>query len=140
MEEKSEETIHKKLWSEVKNYFRILNEWYEDREFFHKIGFLAIYSKKTMLDFIDEYIKKDSTKKEFIDFLDTEIKKLFENIDIEALSYGDNNIRKVLLWFNLSTIIQNKESNLRFQFDRYKKQNWDISHIVTGKQIGRAHV
>lgn len=129
IEEKSEETIHKKLWSEVKNYFRILNEWYEDREFFHKIGFLAIYSKKTMLDFIDEYIKKDSTKKEFIDFLDTEIKKLFENIDIEALSYGDNNIRKVLLWFNLSTIIQNKESNLRFQFDRYKKQNWDIEHI-----------
>ena len=131
IEEKSEETIHKKLWSEVKNYFRILNEWYEDREFFHKIGFLAIYSKKTMLDFIDEYIKKDSTKKEFIDFLDTEIKKLFENIDIEALSYGsnDNDIRKILLWFNISTIIQNEETNLRFQFDRYKKQNWDIEHI-----------
>lgn len=132
LEEKSEETIHKKLWSEVKNYFRILNEWYEDREFFHKIGFMIIYSKKTMLDFIAEYIKKDSTKKEFIDFLDTEIKKLFENIDIEALSYGsndNNDIRKVILWFNISTIIQNEESNLRFQFDRYKKQNWDIEHI-----------
>ncbi|MCT7633038.1 DUF262 domain-containing protein [Aliarcobacter butzleri] len=123
--------IYKNLWSEVKNYFRILNEWYEDREFFHKIGFLIIYSEKTMLDFIAEYIKKDSTKKEFIDFLDREIKKLFENIDIEALSYGsnDNDIRKVLLWFNISTIIQNEESNLRFQFDRYKKQKWDIEHI-----------
>ena len=36
------------LWSEVKNYFRILNEWYEDKEFFHKIGFLVIYNKKTI--------------------------------------------------------------------------------------------
>lgn len=118
------------LWNEVKKYFRILNEWYEDREFFHKIGFLIIYSKKTMLDFIAEYTQK-STKKEFIDFLDTEIKKLFENIDIEALSYGrnDNDIRKVLLWFNIATIIKNEKSNLRFQFDRYKKQNWDIEHI-----------
>lgn len=129
--EKEKETIYEKLWSEVKNYFRILNEWYEDREFFHKIGFLIIYSKKTMLDFIDEYIKKDSTKKEFIGFLDNVIKGLFKNIDIDALSYGrnDNDIKKVLLWFNISTIIQNKESNLRFQFDRYKKQNWDIEHI-----------
>lgn len=31
--------------------------------------------------------------------------------------------------FNINTIIENKESNLRFQFDRYKKQNWDIEHI-----------
>ena len=37
--EKKETIIYEKLWSEVKNYFRILNEWYEDREFFHKIGF-----------------------------------------------------------------------------------------------------
>lgn len=130
-EENQTPKIYEKLWSEVKNYFRILNEWYEDREFFHKIGFLIIYSKKTMLDFIAEYIKDNSTKKEFRDFLDTEIKKLFENIDIEALSYGsnDNDIRKVLLWFNIATIIKNNESNLRFQFDRYKKQKWDIEHI-----------
>ena len=130
-EENQTPKIYEKLWSEVKNYFRILNEWYEDREFFHKIGFLIIYSKKTMLDFIAEYIKDNSTKKEFRDFLDTEIKKLFENIDIEALSYGsnDNDIRKVLLWFNIATIIKNEKSNLRFQFDRYKKQNWDIEHI-----------
>lgn len=62
-EENQTPKIYEKLWSEVKNYFRILNEWYEDREFFHKIGFLIIYSKKTMLDFIAEYIKDNSTKK-----------------------------------------------------------------------------
>ena len=130
-EKEKKETIYEKLWKEVKNYFRILNEWYEDREFFHKIGFLIIYSKKTMLDFIAEYIKNNSTKKEFRNFLNGEIKKIFENIEIEELNYEKDkeSIRKILLWFNISTIIQNQETNLRFQFDRYKKQNWDIEHI-----------
>mgnify|MGYP000625088214 CR=1 FL=1 len=133
-EEKNEVTIYEKLWNEVKNYFRILNEWYEDREFFHKVGFLAIYSSKIILDFITEYTKVNSTKKEFKNFLDTKIKEVFKNnnefIDIESLTYDDkNDIRKVLLWFNLSTIIKNDKSNLRFQFDRYKTQSWDIEHI-----------
>ena len=133
--EKNELTIYEKLWNEVKNYFRILNEWYEDKEFFHKIGFLAIYSDKTILNFIDSYIEKGKTKEDFRIFLDGQIKSVFKNkkefIDIESLSYGvdDNNIRKVLLWFNISTIIKNEKSNLRFQFDRYKKQKWDIEHI-----------
>ncbi len=130
-DEKKKVTIYENLWSEVKNYFRILNEWYEDREFFHKIGFLILYSNKTMLDFIEEYKKDKKTKQDFRDFLDGEIKKLFEYIDIEALTYGsdDNNIKKVLLWFSIATILENKKSNLRFQFDRYKKQSWDIEHI-----------
>ena len=134
-EENQTPKIYEKLWSEVKNYFRILNEWYEDREFFHKIGFLIIYSKKTMLDFIDSYIEKGKTKQDFRIFLDGQIKSVFKNkkefIDIESLSYGmdDNNIRKVLLWFNISTIIKNEKSNIKFQFDRYKKESWDIEHI-----------
>lgn len=134
-DKKKKETIYEKLWKEVKNYFRILNEWYEDREFFHKIGFLAIYSEKIMLNFIDSYIEKGKTKQDFRIFLDGQIKSVFKNkkefIDIESLSYGtdDNNIRKVLLWFNISTIIKNEKSNIKFQFDRYKKQNWDIEHI-----------
>lgn len=130
-EENQTPKIYEKLWSEVKNYFRILNEWYEDREFFHKIGFLIIYSKKTMLDFIAEYTKQNSTKKEFMNFLNNQIKEIFKDIEIEELNYENDGeyIRKVLLMFNLITILKNHKSNLRFQFDRYKKQNWDIEHI-----------
>ena len=130
-DEKKKESIYVKLWNEVKTYFRILNEWYEDREFFHKIGFLIIYSKKTMLDFIAEYTKQNSTKKEFMNFLNNQIKEIFKDIEIEELNYENDGeyIRKVLLMFNLITILKNHKSNLRFQFDRYKKQKWDIEHI-----------
>jgi len=130
--EKEKENIYEKLWGEVKNYFRILNEWFEDREFFHKIGFLTIYSKKTMIEFIDKYIgtEESLTKKDFMKYLDKEIMELFKNLDIEKLTYNDGkSVRKVLLMFNIQTILKNKESNMRFQFDRYKKQDWDIEHI-----------
>ena len=106
-DEKKKESIYVKLWNEVKTYFRILNEWYEDREFFHKIGFLIIYSKKTMLDFIAEYTKQNSTKKEFMNFLNNQIKEIFKDIEIEELNYENDGeyIRKVLLMFNLITIL-----------------------------------
>lgn len=131
---KEKESIYEKLWSDVKTYFRILTEWHEDREFFHKIGFLIIYGKidkKTLsiLDLIKTYVET-KTKTLFIKFLDEQIIKVFKNIDIESLKYGDDNdIRKVLLWFNISTIVKNEKSNLKFQFDRYKKQSWDIEHV-----------
>lgn len=129
-EEKDKETIHQKLWRQVKNYFRILNEWYEDREYFHKIGFLLIYSKKTILEFIAEYSKANSTKTHFKDFVNNQIIDIFKKIIIEELNYADrDSVRKVLLMFNLNTILENEASNMRFQFDRYKKQDWDIEHI-----------
>lgn len=129
-EEKDKETIHQKLWRQVKNYFRILNEWYEDREYFHKIGFLLIYSKKTILEFIAEYSKANSTKTHFKDFVNNQIIDIFKKIIIEELNYADrDSVRKVLLMFNINTILENEASNMRFEFDRYKKQDWDIEHI-----------
>mgnify|MGYP000606138823 CR=1 FL=1 len=143
-ERQKDKTKYEIIWNDVKNTFRILNEWYEDSEFFHKVGFLIIYGKKynlnknlTILDLIELY-NKSNTKKEFIENMNKNIKKVFtvsnennEFLDIEALNYGsdDDFIRKVLLWFNIATILQDDKSNIRFQFDRFKKENWDIEHI-----------
>jgi uncharacterized protein with ParB-like and HNH nuclease domain len=134
LQNSSEKDTSVYLWEQVTNYFRILNEWYEDREFFHKIGFLVIYSNKSEIDifnFIEHYIKEGKTKDDFRDFLDTEIKALFKEVDLKELKYDDDNatIRQVLLMFNILTIINNEKSNMRFQFDRYKNDNWDIEHI-----------
>jgi uncharacterized protein with ParB-like and HNH nuclease domain len=136
--QKEKETIYEHFWKQVKKQFRILTEWYEDREFFHKIGFLIIYGKKdkkilSISDLIKEYIKVDGTKKDFKDFLDNKIKEQFKDIEISSLNYDDEKdkvkIKKVLLLFNIQTIIDNKKSNMRFQFDRFKNEDWDIEHI-----------
>ncbi len=130
---KNNDYSNEDIWDQVNDYFRILNEWYEDREFFHKTGFLIAQGTKehTILKFIVEYKKND--KSVFIDFLNKEIKSLFKNIEIKNLSYDDKkshaSIKKILLMFNIETIINNKDSSLRFQFDRFKNDDWDIEHI-----------
>jgi hypothetical protein len=64
---------------------------------------------------------------------------------LEELSYlsssGQREIRAVLLLFNLATILQSRRSNLRFQFDSFKRERWDIEHIrsVTDDRPERHH-
>ncbi len=49
---------------------------------------------------------------------------------LEPLSYAHDprKIRSLLL-FNLATLLQDTRSNLRFQFDSFKGEKWDIEHI-----------
>lgn len=119
--------INNDIWKDVKTIFRILNEWFENKELFHKIGFLLIESSTTISALLLE--SKNNNKDDFRNSLDEKIKKLFEKVDIENLEYGDKNIKKILLLFNIQTLLNNKKSNSRFQFDRYKKESWDIEHI-----------
>ncbi len=47
------------------------------------------------------------------------------------MQYGPNSqkIRSFLLLFNLATLLQNTKSNMRFQFDSFKTENWHIEHV-----------
>lgn len=62
---------------------------------------------------------------------------------MDGLSYGRKvshvRIRAWLLLFNLATLLQDERSNLRFQFDSFKTQCWDIEHIrsVSDDRPGR---
>ncbi len=129
--------INEYIWSKVNDYFRILNEWYENRDLFHKIGFLITQGAKehTILNFISKYKKYNKTI--FIKCLNREIRSLFKKIEISKLSYAENKdhdkIKKTLLMFNIQTILNNKDSNMKFQFDRFKNDNWDIEHIRSQK-------
>ena len=50
---------------------------------------------------------------------------------LDDLEYGrhSSKIRSVLLLFNLATLLQHKRSNIRFQFDSFKNERWDIEHV-----------
>jgi hypothetical protein len=50
---------------------------------------------------------------------------------LEDLEYGLHRvkIKSVLLLFNLATLLQDSRSNLRFQFDSFKSERWDIEHV-----------
>ncbi len=114
-----------KLWMEIKKYFLTFQEWYNDRELYHLVGFLISTDSDVRL------LKENTaskTKTAFKAFLKEEIKAKV-NCTIEDLNYNDKRLKPVLLLFNIQTILDNPKSNMRFPFNSYENEDWDIEHI-----------
>jgi len=120
----------KNNWKEIKEFYQILEEWYIDREFYHKIGYLITTWEANIKDLINLY--KNNDRDQFTDSLNKKIKNSF-NSKLDKLEYGDNDIRKVLLLHNIQTILNNQNEDYRFLFDRFKQENWDVEHIHSVK-------
>lgn len=116
------------VWKEVKEHFLTFDEWFNNNELYHLIGFLITIGAD-----ISE-LKNDSkekTKTEFKSYLRNNIKEYFNKCQISNLEYGKNNklIIQLLLLFNIQTILSSKESYSRFPFDKFKNENWSLEHI-----------
>ncbi|WP_291066943.1 MULTISPECIES: DUF262 domain-containing protein [unclassified Empedobacter] len=122
---KSENEINNN-WKDVKRCFQTLQDWFNNRELYHKIGFLI-----TIGHDIKQLIKKSQlqSKTEFIAFIEEEISNKFSNIQLENIQYGNKQVRPLLLLHNIQTMLNNTKENSRFPFNRYKNEKWDIEHI-----------
>lgn len=120
-------------WEEIKRYYQRFSEWYNERDLYHKIGYLI---SSEIIDIKELYEESDSyTKSEFKDFIDQKIKFDFRNIDISELQYADSkNVRKTLLLYNILTMLNSDKDNAYFPFDMFKNENWDIEHIASIKE------
>lgn len=144
-------------WRKIRWLYLLLEEWFEDRTLYHMVGFLVSQG----MPIIDiQVLSMDCTKSAFEQRLRKEIfeRVIGENMPaplerqsvreavanrLEELSYLSNrqSIKALLLLFNLATLLQNRQSNLRFQFDSFKNERWDIEHIrsVTDDRPERHH-
>ena len=118
-------------WKDIKKYFQTLEEWYNDRELYHKIGYLITVgiNIKTILG-----NKENKTKIDFGKWLDQEIKKIASKKQVDKLEYEKDNAQliNVLLLHNIITTINSDDTSLRFPFNKYKdKKNggWSLEHI-----------
>jgi hypothetical protein len=131
-------------WLGVKQTFMTLEEWYEDRELFHVVGFLIQQGVA-----INDLLKSAQARRkgEFAHELRRRAfaRAIGGNLDeldgpalaetirerCENISYGSESgtIRTILLLFNLATLLEDPRSNLRFQFDSFKREEWDIEHV-----------
>lgn len=115
------------LWLRVKQFFQTFEEWYRDRELYHLVGYLiAIGDTAANLKGLSE----NQTKSAFKAALRHRIRDKVD-CDLNELEYTNNKplIRKILLLFNIETLLRTKNSHLRFPFDRYKAEAWDIEHV-----------
>ncbi|MFC2039868.1 DUF262 domain-containing protein [Chloroflexota bacterium] len=126
-EELKKSTNVENVWQQIKKYYLTFSEWFEIREYYHLIGYLIALGEK--IKNLEGY-SSTKTKTEFKELLK---KKITEHVqcNIDELNYEDDSpkIRKVLLLFNIATLLSNSGSNARFQFERYKNESWDIEHI-----------
>ncbi|MDR1908074.1 MAG: DUF262 domain-containing protein [Holosporales bacterium] len=113
-------------WIEIKRYYQTIRDWYFDREYYHKIGFL-ICDNEDIRELIRQW--QEISKPEFIELLNAKISSRLAKVDLEAIEYGDRRIKMILLLHNIQTLLNQKEGDTRFSFARYKRERWDIEHI-----------
>lgn len=118
-------------WKEIKKYFQTLEEWYNDRELYHKIGYLITVGTdiKNIL-----HEKQEKSKREFTNWIEKEIKDILSKNAIDELEYGVNNSQliRVLLLHNIITTLNSEDTSLRFPFNKYKEKKnggWSLEHI-----------
>ncbi|HML65275.1 MAG TPA: DUF262 domain-containing protein [Dysgonomonas sp.] len=120
------------LWRSIQNYYLRLKEWFENRDIYHKVGYLVATGSH-----LQSLIKKAEGKKKsiFLSELDEEIKK---KISISAeglweLSYENGShkgkIENILLLFNVEAIRRLKNSLEKYSFNMHKSKQWSLEHI-----------
>jgi len=137
------------IWQESQELYRAFLNWYNDRDIYHKVGYL-IYFKTSLLNLINEYKgkKKDEFNRKLKSIIIDEDVNDINLVDLKykydekenKIKHHKEKIHKILLLFNIETILQNKNSNVKFDFfnlkfirnkNVIKKRSWDIEHIAS---------
>jgi len=124
-------------WEEAVKTFDRMVAWFEDNLYYHYVGFLICMGNQPREIF--KYLSDakgaskdwtlDDTKKEFqkkiMDYFKTKDGYLTTK-DIDDLEYGSDFVFRLLLLFNVESCLKKGQ---RFDFDFFKKEQWDIEHI-----------
>ncbi|BCD08900.1 TPA: DUF262 domain-containing protein [Bacillus cereus] len=120
----------KQIWQNILAIIAIFEEWFNDRELYHYIGYLTI--KAPITKYLALYNSdKVLSKRHFKEMLRLE---MIDNIDIEHLDELDyhnhyGQIKQILLLFNVLTMLNQQQSNSLFPFDKYHQMDWSLEHI-----------
>lgn len=133
-----------KCWVKVKKYFQIFQEWFNDMELYHYVGYL-VHQGEDLYDLFELW-KNKSSKECFILKLKGKIEdKITSCKDLSKQYEIDGRPKKttckpLLLLHNIQTII-NQNNKLKskeeyklpvfykFPFHIFKKEKWDVEHI-----------
>ena len=147
----SDKTIAERLndiWSVVVSMYNTFTEWYNDKLYYHYVGFLLWDREERKGDkysLLKELYKKweTSDKEEFRNYIISLIKKAVNNTKASELNnlHFDNDkptIKRILLLHNIQTVIENQEIQrdkyelnvfYKFPFHLFKKEVWNVEHI-----------
>ena len=127
-------------WLRVLQLFNKLVDWYNDKDFYHLVGFLTVSKIQTLKSILESSEKRTKTK--FKGDLRGEIKATFDKsvtrdknkikpYFIDNLHYKNfpKQTQHVLLLYNVLYYMNTMSEN-KFPFELYVKQKWSIEHII----------
>ncbi|MCM1307198.1 MAG: DUF262 domain-containing protein [Butyrivibrio sp.] len=127
---KTEDDMNK-YWEMVQAYWQRFNEWFSERELYHKIGFILTVKIAKVKELYDS--SSTLRKSDFTSRIDGMIKHHFRNQNLFDLDCENKNTRNVLLLYNILTMLQNEHDSSYFPFDDFKLKKWNIEHIASRK-------
>lgn len=116
------------LWLEIEQCFETIQHWYEDREMYHKIGYLVcVEGDKIIIDLLNQALTKPKSefKKDLNNRISSTIKFDFNNLNYLS-NYDD--IQRILLLYNIETV-RKLEGSANYPFDLHKEKSWTLEHI-----------
>ncbi len=117
------------LWDRVVDLHSQILGWYDDRDLFHKIGYLVASRRATFGDLVAE--ARDATKSDFQRLLDDRIRSSLNLSadDLGELTYQSGKTSRVLLLMNAETVRRTSNSSERYSFDAHAQRMWSLEHI-----------
>lgn len=128
------------LWEKVVDLHSLVRGWYDDRNLFHKIGYLIAAGGSTFLDLV--VLAQTRTKSEF----DSDLRELIRaslNLSksgVASLTYGAPKTKAVLLLMNVETVRRHTHSSERYSFDAHAQRRWSLEHIHAQNSQGLSTV
>jgi hypothetical protein len=116
------------FWTQVVDLHSLILGWYDDRDIYHKIGYLVTvgYSLQQLVELASE-----KTKKAFMTLLDDRIRTSLDLSESEVgdLLYDSPKCKQVLVLMNVETIRRMKDSSERYSFQAHASGKWSLEHI-----------
>ena len=119
-----------KFWDEVVGLHSLIVGWYEDRDLFHKIGYLVALGDP-FADLVE--LARDLTKRRLHEVLDVRIRQRLKltwdevtDLDYETKS---GKCTEVLLLMNVDTVRRRNASSERYSFHAHARGAWSLEHI-----------
>jgi hypothetical protein len=118
------------VWNDVVDLHSLVQGWYDQRDLFHKIGYLVV-TGSTFGEFVE--IARDLTRTEFEHYLDDAIR---QRLGLTPSGLGDlsydhhgSKCEQVLLLMNVETIRRRHHSSERYSFAAHASRRWSLEHI-----------
>lgn len=130
LREKVEQSTSEAGWNQVVQLHALVLGWYENRDHYHKIGYLVAVGQR-FSDLV--VLATGKAKSQFGAILDSRIRETLDLTPsgVAALSYESDVQRcaRLFLLMNVETVRRMKDSTERYSFRIHRGQAWSLEHV-----------